>query len=50
MGLDLIGRMAEQGVIANIQPSFLGTDSRWVQDRIERDVQEASYCWKVREG
>lgn len=47
LGSDLIGRMSSLGAVANIQPSFVGTDSQWVQDRIEPDVQQTSYCWKV---
>lgn len=48
MGLDLIDRMRALGAVANIQPSFVGTDSKWVQARIAPHVQASSYCWKVR--
>ena len=47
MGVDLIARMARMGVVANIQPSFVGTDSKWVQQRILPEVQATSYCWKT---
>ena len=47
MGPDLIERMAKGGIIANIQPSFVGTDARWVQARLEKSIQNTSYCWKV---
>lgn len=48
MGPDLIDRMRALGAVANIQPSFVGTDSKWVQARIAPYVQTSSYCWKVR--
>lgn len=47
LGSDLIGRMARMGVVANIQPSFVGTDAKWVRQRLDPDVQQTSYCWKV---
>lgn len=46
MGEDLMVRMAKQGVVANIQPSFVGTDCKWVQERLLSEVQKVSYCWK----
>lgn len=48
MGPDLIDRMRALGAVANIQPSFVGTDSKWVQARVAPHVQTSSYCWKVR--
>jgi hypothetical protein len=50
MGPDLIERMRALGAVANIQPSFVGTDSKWVQARIAPRVQASSYCWKVGRG
>lgn len=50
MGPALIGRMRALGAVANIQPSFVGTDSKWVQARLAPHVQVSSYCWKVRSG
>lgn len=47
MGPDLIQRMRAAGAVANIQPSFIGTDSEWVQARLAPEVQASSYCWKV---
>jgi len=46
LGEDLMDRMAQQGVVANIQPSFVGTDCKWVQERLPVEVQQTSYCWK----
>ena len=43
----LINRMALGGVIANVQPSFVPTDMRWVQQRLTREQQQYSYAWKV---
>ena len=45
---DLIGRMATGGVIANVQPSFVPTDMRWVQQRLSPVQLQYSYAWKVR--
>lgn len=47
MGSDLIDKMVENGIVANIQPSFVGTDAKWVQDRLEKKVQATSYVWKT---
>ncbi|GAB5030992.1 metal-dependent amidohydrolase 3 [Nannochloropsis oceanica] len=46
MGEDLMERMAWQGVVASIQPSFVSTDCKWVQARLPVEVQRVSYCWK----
>jgi predicted amidohydrolase YtcJ len=46
LGPDLIPRMANSGVIANVQPSFVPTDMRWVEDRLTAAQQEWSYAWK----
>ena len=47
LGEDLIRRMVAGGVIANIQPSFVPTDMRWVQERLTPIQQQYSYAWKV---
>ncbi len=46
MGEDLMERMARQGAVASIQPSFVSTDCKWVQARLPVEVQRVSYCWK----
>jgi len=46
LGEDLINRMAKQGVVASIQPSFVGTDCQWIQERLPSHVLKTSYCWK----
>jgi predicted amidohydrolase YtcJ len=43
----LIDRMAAGGVVANVQPSFVPTDMRWVQQRLTPAQQQYSYAWKV---
>jgi hypothetical protein len=45
---ELIERMATGGVIANVQPSFIPTDMRWVQQRLSPVQLQYSYAWKVR--
>jgi Amidohydrolase family len=45
---ELIERMATGGVIANVQPSFVPTDMRWVQQRLSPVQLQYSYAWKVR--
>ena len=46
LGKDLIARMREQGVIANIQPSFTVSDAAFVHKRLRDEVVPFSYCWK----
>ena len=48
LGDDLIHRMSLGGVIANVQPSFVPTDMRWVQKRLTPSQQKYSYAWKVK--
>ena len=48
LGDDLIDRMVSGGVIANVQPSFVPTDMKWVQQRLSIAQQQYSYAWKVR--
>lgn len=47
LGPDLLKRMHELGVIANIQPSFAVTDATYVNKRIKEDLLPFSYCWKT---
>ena len=47
LGDDLIDRMVSGGVIANVQPSFVPTDMKWVQQRLSIAQQQYSYAWKV---
>ncbi|KAG5176273.1 amidohydrolase family-domain-containing protein [Tribonema minus] len=46
LGPDLVERMARSHVVANIQPSFVPTDGRFVRERLEDAVAASSYCWK----
>ena len=46
LGHDLIKRMASSGVIANVQPSFVPTDARFVLDRLPKQIHNTSYCWR----
>ena len=47
LGIDLIEKMKTMNVIANIQPSFVPTDMKWVQSRLSSDHQKYSYAWKT---
>jgi hypothetical protein len=48
LGKDLIEEMSKYGIIANIQPSFLFTDSHWVDDRLgDSERINYSYAWKT---
>ncbi len=48
LGKDLIDEMSYYGIIANIQPSFLFTDSHWVDERLgDSDRIRYSYAWKT---
>ena len=46
LGDDLIARMAALGVVANIQPSFVPTDARFVSQRLAASVHRTSYAWR----
>ena len=46
LGDDLIARMATLGVVANIQPSFVPTDARFVSQRLAASVHRTSYAWR----
>jgi len=43
LGRDLIEKMRDLGVIANVQPSFVPTDMRWVQERLSSQKQLYAY-------
>jgi predicted amidohydrolase YtcJ len=47
LGLDLVTKMKQMGVVANVQPSFVPTDMRWVQDRLSKEKQSCSYIWRT---
>jgi predicted amidohydrolase YtcJ len=47
LGADLLESMAKLGVIANIQPQFVHTDSLWAEKRLPEDLLKYSYCWKT---
>lgn len=47
LGADLIEKMKRLGAIANVQPSFVPTDMKWVQNRLSLDHQKYSYAWKT---
>lgn len=39
--------MNRLGIIANVQPSFVPTDMRWVQDRLDPRHMPYAYAWKT---
>lgn len=47
LGEDLIKQMRDQGVIADIQPSFTITDASFARKRLDENVLKTSYCWKT---
>ena len=47
LGSDLIERMAANGIVANVQPSFVPTDMKWVQQRLSQEHLPYAYCWKT---
>lgn len=47
LGEDLLVKMKDQGVIANIQPSFTITDASFARKRLAEEVLTYSYCWKT---
>lgn len=47
LGPDLIERMAQLGVVANIQPPFVPTDMKWVRARLGAQQLQYSYAWKT---
>jgi hypothetical protein len=40
-------RFARLGVVADIQPKFVGTDKLWVESRLGADRSRTSYCWRT---
>lgn len=42
----LMARMAELGVVGDIQPVFLNTDGRWFADRVGPERASTSYAWR----
>ena len=44
---DLIDKMAQLGIIANIQPIFLNTDLHWVEKKIGSNRMKYSYAWNT---
>jgi len=44
---DLVERMSRLGVIADIQPQFTVTDSRWAQARLPATLLPYAYAWKT---
>lgn len=47
LGEDLIQKMKKLGVIANVQPQFVGTDSLWAEKRLPSFMLPYSYAWKT---
>jgi len=46
LGHDLLEKMKTLNVIANIQPSFVPTDMKWVSQRLSSSKQQHAYVWK----
>eukprot|EP01036_Dinobryon_divergens_P027009 gene27009-35715_t len=48
LGLDLLDKMKALNAIANIQPSFVPTDMRWISSSgLSSEQLRYSYCWKT---
>ncbi len=47
LGPDLVKDMAELGIIANVQPSFVPTDCKFIRERLDPNKIPYSYCWKT---
>ncbi len=48
LGQDLIDRMKKMGVIANIQPSFVSSESPWIEKRLGKTSRlKYAYAWKT---
>ena len=39
--------MKEMGVIANVQPQFVHTDSLWAEKRLPSELLKYAYSWKT---
>ncbi|MBN7773804.1 amidohydrolase [Clostridium aminobutyricum] len=44
---ELIERMKKLPLVLDIQPVFLGTDARWIEDRIGKERAKGAYAWKT---
>jgi predicted amidohydrolase YtcJ len=44
---DLIDRMQAMGVVADVQPQFVMTDSAWVDKRLPPQLLSYAYAWKT---
>lgn len=44
---ELLERMKKLPLVLDIQPVFLGTDARWIEDRIGSKRAEGAYAWKT---
>lgn len=44
---DLVKKMVQHGVIANIQPQFVPTDACWAEKMLPPDLLEYAYAWKT---
>lgn len=47
LGADLLRQIKDMGVICNVQPSFVPTDMKWVQERLAAGSQDYAYIWKT---
>ncbi len=43
----IIRKLAQLGIIANIQPIFINTDLHWAEKRIGKQRMKYSYAWKT---
>lgn len=44
---DLLPRMKALGMIANVQPQFVPTDARWIDQFLPDDLMQLVYPWKT---
>ncbi len=44
---DLIDRMVAMGVVADVQPQFVLTDSAWVDRRLPAPLLPFAYAWRT---
>jgi predicted amidohydrolase YtcJ len=44
---DLVERMRAIGAIADVQPQFSVTDSKWASERLPDELLQWSYCWRT---
>jgi predicted amidohydrolase YtcJ len=43
----LLPRMRRAGVVADVQPQFVTTDSVWAEKRLPPHLLKYAYCWKT---